>query len=143
MQHKGYPVEASLGPERKLGCCPNAGTNGKEEGGSTMREIKITIDGKEYVKDKWTLRDWMSLLQVAQKVSEVKDKENMNKEISMERARFISNVFQIPEEKVYNHMDFEEMMDIYREVDLTLTSAFLGTPLKRTATGGVEIVEPQ
>lgn len=108
-----------------------------------MREIKITIDGKEYVKNKWTLRDWMQLLQVAQKVSEVKDKDDMNKEISIERARFISNVFKIPEEKVYNHMDFEEMMDIYREVDLTLTSAFLGTPLQRTATGGVEIVKPQ
>ena len=35
--------------------------------------------------------------------------------------------------------DFAEIMNAYRDIDLELTSVFLGTPLKRTAAGGVEV----
>ena len=105
-----------------------------------MKEIKITVGKKTYAKNKLTLQDWYNILDIADKTS----KEKIDsREISKLRVEFISKTFGISFEELTNECDFEDIMNAYREIDLELTSAFLGTPLKRTAAGGVEVANPQ
>ena len=105
-----------------------------------MKEIKLVAGKKTYIKDKLTVNDWLDILDIAEKTS--KDKID-SKALTNQRIKFIAKTFGISIEEINSECDFADIMNAYREIDLELTSAFLGTPLKRTATGGVEIVEEQ
>lgn len=110
-----------------------------------MKEIKLTVGGKVYKKNKLTTGDWLKVLEIAEEATKAIDGESKltNTDITMSRISFLADVFELSKEELINGADFSEAMEAYRAIDLELTSAFLGTPLKRTAVGGVEIAKPQ
>ena len=101
-----------------------------------MKEIKLVIDGKQYIKRSFTTGDWLALLEIADKAAK---NEVSYAQLTEMRIEFIAKVMDISESELKEKADFAEIMNAYRDIDLELTSVFLGTPLKRTAAGGVEV----
>lgn len=104
-----------------------------------MKEIKLTIDGTVYSKKHFTVKDWMRLLEYAQKHE---GSRPTTQEVTRDRMQIVSEVLEIPMDTLENGADFQELMDVYREIDRSMTEAFLGAPLAAAA-GGEKNAKPQ
>lgn len=104
-----------------------------------MKEIKLTIDGTVYSKKHFTVKDWMLLLEYAQKHEGSRPSAQ---EVTRDRMQIVSDVMDIPLETLEDGADFQELMNVYREIDRSMTEAFLGAPLAAAA-GGEKAAKPQ
>lgn len=104
-----------------------------------MKEIKLTIDGTVYSKKHFTVKDWMLLLEYAQKHGGSRPSAQ---EVTRDRMQIVSDVMDIPLETLEDGADFQELMNVYREIDRSMTEAFLGAPLAAAA-GGEKAARPQ
>lgn len=105
-----------------------------------MKEIVINCGDKKLTKSRLTTGDWYRLLDIAEgmlKAVEGKTSKT-NADITNERIEFLAKAFNVSESELLETADFSDLMRAYHTLDLELTSAFLGTPLQKTAAGVVE-----
>ena len=72
-----------------------------------MKEIKLTIDGTVYSKKHFTVKDWMRLLEYAQKHE---GSRPSTQEVTRDRMQIVSEVLEIPMDTLEKGADFQELM---------------------------------
>lgn len=95
-----------------------------KQGIRKMQEIKIVVDGKEYVKTKYTGEDWLHMLDYIEGAGD----QVTGKEFFNARYKFMSDVMKIPEDKLLK-ADLEEVTQAFRTIEKSLSEAFFGTPV--------------
>lgn len=94
------------------------------EYGGNMKEIKIVIDGKDYVKKGFTGEDWLRLLDYIEAAGD----KILTKQFFDARYDFLSDVMKIDRKKL-EKADLEEVTAAFKEIESGISSAFFGTPV--------------
>lgn len=89
-----------------------------------MKEFKIVVDGKEYVKKGLTGEDWLRLLDYVEAAGE----KVLSRQFFDARYDFISDVMKIDRNKL-EKADLEEVTTAFKEIESGITSAFFGMPV--------------
>lgn len=94
-----------------------------------MKEVKLTVCGKEYVKSKYTGEDWLRMLDYIAAAGD----EITGKAFFDARYAFISDVMKIPLDMLIKEADLGEVTQAFRTIENDISEAFFGTPVLQKA----------
>lgn len=92
-----------------------------------MKEIKLTVEGKDYIKNKFTGEDWLRMLDYIEAAGEAP----ITKQFFDARYDAVSDMMKIPRDKLIK-ADLEEVTAAFKALEEGLTSAFFGIQASRT-----------
>lgn len=91
-----------------------------------MKELRLKIGDKEYVKDRFTGEDWLRMLDYI----EAAGKAPVTKQFFDARYDAVSDMMKIPRDKLVK-ADLEEVTAVFKGLEEGLASAFFGIPASR------------
>ena len=91
-----------------------------------MKEVKIVIDGKEYIKDRFTGEDWLRMLDYIEAAGD----KPLAKEFFDARYDAVSDMMNIPKDKLLK-AKLEEVTEVFKMIEKEITQAFFGIPAEK------------
>ena len=86
-----------------------------------MKEIKLAVNGKEYIKNRFTGRDWLRMLDY----TEAAGNNPVSREFFDARYDVVSDMMNVPREEL-EKAELEEVTRIFKEIEREITAAFFG-----------------
>lgn len=107
-----------------------------------MKEVKITIDGKEYAKVRPTVLDLRKMAEY-QKAMQVtgEDGKTRRKNVAVDEDaqkatfKFIAAFVGAPDKKISDDADLSELFDAMRTIDANIAEALTGVEAGKNAEG--------
>lgn len=98
-----------------------------------MKEIKITIGGKEYAKSNVRIADWLALVEFTEKYKE----KNilLDKEAGLAAMDVLAGYLGVQEKEMRAESDLAEIMQAWRDLNANVVEAFTGVETGKNAGG--------
>lgn len=98
-----------------------------------MKEIKISVNGKEYAKKNVCIADWLTLVEFTEKYKE----KNilLDKEAGLAAMGVLAGYLEMPESKLREGCDLAEVMQAWRDLNANVVEAFTGVETGKNAEG--------
>ncbi len=98
-----------------------------------MKDVKITVDGKEYKKAGVCVADWLALLEFTEKY---KDKNILlDREAGLAVMDVLAGYLGLPESRLRGESDLAEVMQAWRDLNANVVEAFTGAGTEKNAGG--------
>ncbi len=98
-----------------------------------MKEVNITIDGKEYKKTNPMIKDWKNLMEY-----QANNKEKnliLNEEPMADIIKTVAEYVDAPEQELGEKCPIDMIMEAFRAVNANIVEAFTGVKSEKNAEG--------